>query len=202
MSAAEEIKSMVTAAEPGTVFIPADFQDISTPENVHNVLSRLERGGDLRRCTRGVYCRPRYSNLLKEEIPPSVDSIAHALARANGWTIVPSGNHALNMLGLDTQVPASFTYVSSGPYKEYDIGGTKVRFNHRANRDIIEKSYLTCLFIQALKALGKDGVDETVIGLLAGRVSAEETQVLYEETRNTTSWVFEAAKAIKEAKGI
>lgn len=200
MSNAQLIRDRIGRAEPGTLFVPADFNDIADRPTVHNVLSRLVRDGMLRRAARGVYRKPRRSELLGEEVPPGVDDIAHAIARSNGWTIVPSGNHALNMLGLDAQVPARFSYVSSGPYKRYEIGGTEVSFNHRANRDILEKSYLTCLVVQALKALGRDGVDDAAISKLASRLSKDEAEALYDETRTATSWVFEAAKRVREMK--
>lgn len=200
MSVAKEIGNRIEAADPNTVFIPSDFYDIADAPAVRNVLSRLVRDGALRHDARGVYSKPRFSKFLGEEVPPGIDDIARAIARANGWVIVPSGNHALNMLGLDTQVPASFTYVSSGPYKKYDIDGAKVSFKHRANRDIIEKSYLTCLVIQALKALGKDGIDDRVLEKLASRLTMEEAEALYNETRNATSWVFRAAKGMREMK--
>ena len=110
----------------------------------------------------------------------------------------PVGQPRLNMLGLDEQVPARFSYVSSGPYKRYDIDGAEVSFSHRANRDILDKSYLTCLVVQALKALGKDGVDDKIIESLASRLTTEDAERLCTETRNATSWVFEAAKRVKE----
>ena len=200
MSDVKRIRDRIAEAAPGTAFVPADFGDIADRPAVHNALSRLARDGTLRRAARGVYAKPKYSELLGEEVPPSVDDVARAIARGNGWIVVPSGNHALNMLGLDTQVPARFSYVSSGPYKRYDVGGAEVSFNHRASRDILEKSYLTCLVVQALKALGRDGVDDEVIGRLASRLSADEAERLCRETRNTTSWVFAAAKRIKETK--
>ena len=90
--------------------------------------------------------------------------------------------------------------MSSGPYKRYDIDGAEVSFSHRANRDILDKSYLTCLVVQALKALGKDGVDDKIIESLASRLTAEDAERLCAETRNATSWVFEAAKRVKEAR--
>ena len=200
MSNSQMIRNRIERAEPGTLFVPADFNDIADRPAAHNILSRLVRDGTLRRAARGVYGKPRVSGLLGEEIPPSVDDVAHAIARSNGWTIVPSGNYALNMLGLDTQVPARFSYVSSGPYKRYDIGGVEVSFSHRANRDILEKSYLTCLIVQALKALGREGVDDAVIAKLASRLSEGEAEALYNETRNATSLVFDAAKQVKELK--
>ena len=54
--------------------------------------------------------------------------------------------------------------------------------------------------MQALKALGKDGVDDKVIESLASRLTAEDAERLCAETRNATSWVFEAAKRVKEAR--
>lgn len=200
MSNAQMIRNRIEKAQPGTLFVPADFNDIADRPAAHNVLSRLAHDGTLRRAARGVYGKPRRSELLGEEIPLGVDDVARAIARSNEWTIVPSGNHALNMLGLDAQVPARFSYVSSGPYKRYEIDGTEVSFNHRANRDILKKSYLTCLVVQALKALGRDGVDDAAISKLASRLSEDEAEALYDETRNATSWVFDAAKRIKEMK--
>lgn len=37
-----------------------------------------------------------------------------AIARKYNWTIAPSGNTALNLLGLSTQVPSKWKYVSYG----------------------------------------------------------------------------------------
>lgn len=196
----ERIRDRIEEAGAGAVFVPADFNDIADQPAVHNILSRLVRDGTLRRAMRGVYAKPRHSELLGEEIPPAVDDVARAIARGNGWIVVPSGNHALNMLGLDTQVPARFSYVSSGPYKRYVVDGAEVSFSHRANRDILDKSYLTCLVVQALKALGKDGVDDGVVERLASRLTAEDAERLCAETRNATSWVFEAANRVREAK--
>lgn len=200
MTSAKKIRDRIEGADPGAVFVPSDFNDIADRSAVHNILSRLVKDGTLRHAARGVYAKPKHSDLLGGEIPPAIDDIAHAIARGNGWVIVPSGNHALNMLGLDEQVPARFSYVSSGPYKRYDIDGAEVSFSHRANRDILDKSYLTCLVVQALKALGKDGVDDKVIKSLASRLTAEDAERLCAETRNATSWVFEAAKRVKEAR--
>lgn len=60
-------------------------------------------------------------------------------------------------------MPATATYVSNGPYKRYDYAGYKIEMLHRANRDVTGYSPTTALVIQALKALGKDAVDERVL---------------------------------------
>ena len=200
MSTASEIELRIAESEPGSTFVPSDFFDIATVDNANTVLSRLARDGKLMRAMRGVYAKPKRSELLGVDVPPSPDAVAHAIARTNKWRIAPAGDAALNMLGLDTQVPAVYEYVSTGPYKAYRYGNFDIRMRHRANRDLLECSELTCLIIQALKALGKDGADDAVAERLAARLSNEEVDAFYEETRNATSWVFAFAKRLKEMK--
>jgi len=49
----------------------------------------------------------------------AVDRVAHALARKFGWTIQVSGNTALNILGLSTQVPIRYLYLSDGKSRSF-----------------------------------------------------------------------------------
>jgi hypothetical protein len=200
MSAAQEIAARVKAAEPGTTFIPSDFHDIASVDNAHAVLSRMAKTGDIMRAVRGVYAKPKHIEALDADVPPSPDAVAQAIARANRWRIAPSGDTALNRLGLDTQVPAVYEYVSSGPYKTYRYGKFTIEMKHRANRDLLDCSPLTCLVIQALKALGRDAADDGLALRLAGRLSKEEVIRFYEETRGSTSWVFEFAKRLRREK--
>lgn len=201
MSIAAEIEDRIASAEPGTVFVPSDFHDIASVDNANTVLSRMAKRGDIMRAMRGVYAKPKRVEELDVDVPPSPDAVAHAIARNNKWVIAPSGDTALNRLGLDTQVPAVYEYVSSGPYKTYQYGKFAIAMKHRANRDLLDCSPTTCLVIQALKALGKDAAGEDVAAHMAARLSNEEVEALYDETRNSTAWVFGFAKKVKEAKG-
>lgn len=200
-SESKQIAQRIAEMPPGAVFISADFLDIAGTDNVSAVLSRMAKSGSIVRVVRGVYCKPRHSDMLDMDILPSPDEVAHAIARSNKWIIAPSGNTALNMLGLDEQVPATYEYVSSGPYKTYRYGKFTIALSHRANRDLLECSELTCLMIQALKALGKGGADSTVAEKLKKRLTEEEILTFYNETKNATTWVFEFAKKLKEMKG-
>lgn len=188
-------------SEPGTLFVPSDFSDLAGPDSVSQQLSRMARRGELTRAARGVYAKPRRSELLGVEVPPSPDEVAHAIARSNRWVIAPAGDTALNRLGLDTQVPATHQYVSSGPYKRYKYGKFDIEMRHRANRDLLECSPLTCLVTQALKALGRDAADDALAERLAARLTDEEVETYLEETRGSTAWVHEFAKRMREAKG-
>ena len=170
-----EIKSRISASENGAVFVAADFTDITNKKTASVGLTRLEADGFIKRVLRGVYYKAEYSDFLKEYIAPVPDNVAHAIARNFGWTIVPCGDTALNLLALSTQVPAVWLYVSDGPYKEYSYDNTVIRFKRTTNKDISKFSYKTALTVQALKALGKDKIDKTVIEKLRKLLSAGST---------------------------
>lgn len=121
-------------------------------------MSRMAEAGGIRRILREVYDRPQYSELLQECAAPKVEEVAKAIARNFGWTILPCGDTALNLLGLSTQVPAVWSYISNGPYRSYQIGKTNPEFKHTENRDIDRLSPVSALVVQALKVLGKENI--------------------------------------------
>jgi len=190
------IHGRIESLPEDAAFTASDFADIADSQNARQALKELADAGTIGRATRGVYYKPRYSELLGQAVPPDVDKVAHAVARARGWEIAPSGDHALNMLGLDTQVPAVYAYISSGPYASVRIGPYDVRFKHAANRNIVGMSQTSALVVQALKALGKDGADDYIIARISARLSAHDKENLLAETERATSWVREAVRKI------
>lgn len=191
-----EIKRRILTYESGTVFVAADFADITDKKTASVGLSRLESEGVIRRILRGVYDKPAYNRFLGEFVAPIPDKVAHAIARNFGWTIVPCGDTALNLLGLSTQVPAVWVYVSDGTYKEYSYDNTTIQFKRTTNKEVSKLSYKTALVIQALKALGKDNIDEMVISRLQKKLTAEEKKAMVSEAKAITSWVYEYLKQI------
>lgn len=180
----------------GKCFVVSDFTDIMDYETAKKNIARLEKKGILRRVVRGVYDKPKYSKLLNEYITPDINEIALALARNYNWTIAPSGNTALNLLGLSTQVPANWEYISTGPYRSYDIGKAKLHFAHRANKTIEGMSWKTAMVIEALKAIGKDEVDDKTINQLRRRLTKPDKANLLTEARHTTNWIYSMIKKI------
>ena len=114
-----QIEDRIRNSPKGTIFVTSDFTDLASLDAANKALLRLEKAGLIRRIIFGVYEYPEYNEFLGEYVEPSPDMVAHTLARKFGWTIVPCGDTALNMLGISTQVPAVWLYVSDGTYKEY-----------------------------------------------------------------------------------
>ena len=159
-------------------------------------LIRLASEGLIKKILFGVYYKPEFRELLGEAVAPSPNKVAHALARNFGWTIVPCGDTALNLLGLSTQVPSQWVYVSDGAYKEYTFDNTTIKFKRTTNKEISKVSYKTALTIQALKALGKENITEQVILRLKKILTDEEKEKMLAESKSATSWVLELIKVI------
>ncbi len=191
-----QIKELIAQENSEAVFIASDFSHIAPINTVRQCLSRLEKSEQIVRVMRGVYYQPAYSELLQEYEAPSPHHVAMALARNFGWAIAPSGAAALNMLGLSTQVPAHWSFVSDGPYRSFSFGNITIEFKHCRSKEISRMSYKTALVTQAIKALGKENLDESNIQRIRRALSAEERIYLLEETRHTTAWIYEAIKKV------
>ena len=193
-----QIYSRIIAEKPQKVFVISDFCDLMDYGTAKKSLSRLEENNKIQKIMRGVYYNPRYSQLIQEYEKPAMDEVAKAIARNFKWTIAPSGNTALNQLGLSTQVPAKWIYFSDGPYKTYQIGSQELEFKHRTNKEISGMSEKTILIIQALKELGEAQVTESVIQKLKRQLTDEEKITLLNEAKQTTVWIFNIIKKITQ----
>ena len=191
-----QIRGNIERAEAGSVFVSTDFTEITDKKTVNMGLIRLADEGLIKKILFGVYYKPEFSKLLGETVAPSPNKVAHALARNFGWTIVPCGDTALNLLGLSTQVPSQWVYVSDGAYKEYTFDNTTIKFKRTTNKEISKVSYKTALTIQALKALGKENITEQVISRLKKILTDEEKEKMLAESKSATSWVLELIKVI------
>ena len=191
-----QIRNIIAKSENGSVFVSTDFTDITDKKTVNMALLRLADEGLVKKILFGVYYKPEYNELLGEIVAPSPNKVAHALARNFGWTIVPCGDTALNLLGLSTQVPSQWVYVSDGAYKEYTFDNTTIKFKRTTNKEISKVSYKTALTIQALKALGKENITEQVILRLKKILTDEEKEKILAESKSATSWVLELIKVI------
>lgn len=196
MTNVEYIQKEIEKLPEGKVFIVADFFDSASYDNIRQIFSRLETEGKIRRILPGVYDKPRFSEILQEEVGPDINGVAEAIARKNNWKIAPDGNTALNLLGLSTQVPANWSYITSGPSNNYQIGKITIIFSHRADKILSGMSYKTILVIQSLNALGKENITDDVISQLVKKLSSDDKKRLLLEAKATTNWIYEEIKKI------
>ena len=193
----EAIEADIEGMPPGTVFVTSDFAGIANAQYVRRVLKRMADDGTIERVLPGVFYRPKTNRLLGEPVPSDPDDVAHAIARSQNWTIAPSGQTALNLLGLSTQVPATWTYTSDGSYRNYALDGYEISFKRSANRNVKGMSPTTLLVVQALRALGESRADDDALAAISRRLSPAERKTLVLETARSTAWIQEAARKIE-----
>lgn len=191
-----EIENRIKNFEGGYAFSAVDFADIADTDPTNKALSRLNESGTIRRIIQGIYDKPVYSELLNEYSSPKVEKVVEALARKFNWTVAPAGETALNYLHMSTQVSNSWSYISDGPYRKYEIGSYTIEFKHCANKEISGKSFLTVSVIQALKFIGKANIQKEDIERLSFSIPSEQKQKVLEESKTTTSWIYKAIKEV------
>ena len=94
-------------------------------------------------------------------------------------------------MGLSTQVPASYSYLSSGPYKKYSIYGTTVSLSRTMARELVDYSYKTLLLIQCIKTIGKDNIVYDDIIVLRKKLTLKDKKKALEETSLVQAWIRE-----------
>jgi hypothetical protein len=130
--------------------------------------------------------------------------VAQALARKFNWRIQPSGDTALNLLGLSTQVPGKWLYLSDGPSRRYAIGGQELTFRQSALKDTGFSLRESGLLVPAIKALGKEHIDAAVIEKLRQWLAPKLPKLrerLLRDTRMVTGWIYEIIKQICAESG-
>ena len=189
-----KILSRIYGRGRGWAFTKVDFVADFGEVNIHHALSSLARAGKIRRVSHGVYDYPSQSALLGKPLSPAIDQVAQALARKFNWRIQPSGDAALNLLRLSTQVPGRWIYLTDGPSRQYVIGKHTLVFKKSALKDAGFKYRESGLVVQALKALGKDRVGQSVVITIRQELGPALCARVLRDTRAVTGWIYEIIK--------
>jgi hypothetical protein len=200
-SVEDGILSKIRGRRRGWVFSQTDFAPLASRGAIDIALHRMAAAGTIRRIARGLYDYPRYSKLLDRQMSPDIDQAASALARKFGWRIRPSGPAALNILGLSTQVPAQYVYLSDGPGRSYQINGTTLTFKHAALKEAGFRHRESALIVQALKSLGPKQVTPKTIAGIRARLKPKLRRAILANTSTATGWVYAAIRKICAENG-
>lgn len=191
------IENKIQSDPEDSIYVPGDFSEFGNYNAVKEALSRLVEEKALVHLMRGMYKRPHFNSLLKEEMEASPADVAKALANRNRWTIIPSGDTALNYLGLTTQVPATYHFVSDGMNKEVELNnGITLYFKHVPSREITGISPKSALVIEAIKAIGKKEMSESVRHAIRNSLSEEEMDSLVREKKTSRVWIAEEIRRL------
>ena len=196
----EIISDKINDFDSHKVFFANDFLDVASNATVRQILKRLADEDKIKRVIDGFYYNPKYSELIGEYEAVSIHELALAIARKYNWNIAPYSSTALNLLGLSTQVPTHYKYISSGRYKEYKIGDTVLEFKKVNPGEIANMSLKTATVIQSIKSLGKEDITSEVIQKIRENLTEKERKDLMNESKSVPAWIYEVIREICEGK--
>lgn len=163
----------------GKIFFADDFALLGSADSIRQALQSLQKSGLLVRVATGIYSYPKLNKfewLNEKYILPTIDEIAHAIAKRDKIRIVPTGAYALNALGLSTQVVMNVVYITDGAARRIQVGGGRgILFKHTSEiRRLSFKSELLMLIDSALRDIG------------AGNVLPHELEIIKEKLKYAT----------------
>lgn len=157
-----EITKRIENMHEGQIIFISDFSDLNGNEKVvSRALSAEEKKGNIVRLAKGMYLRPK--NTRFGIVYPSVDEMVKAIAHRDKSKVQPCGITALNMLGLSTQVPTKYTYLTSGSSRKLKLGDRLIELKRSVPKNFVFKTTLGALLMQALKSLGEKNISKLEI---------------------------------------
>lgn len=186
------VHERILSLERGAIFFPSDFDDIATDTAARQTLSRMVKSGEIIRVSRGIYCYPRSNPALGLDIiPPSAEDIAQRVAERDKVKIIPTGDQALNQLGLSTQVPGNAVYITNGARKKINLGkGRSIVFRESNEFRLFDfKSRVMMLAVSAMRSIGKDKIADNILTAIRKIVRNVSPEIYKHDIRLAPVWV-------------
>ena len=151
------LRERIEAIPEDSVLFRSDFPEYHS-EFVGGILAELTNEGKLVKLAQGIYAKPSKSRFGM--VLPSVEKIVQAIATRDHAKVIPSGMTALNILGLSTQVPMNYTYLTTGSERTIKLTNQKITLKRGVPKNFCYGTLLITLLVQALKALKQSNVEQ------------------------------------------
>lgn len=152
-----DIRQKIARCKKGTLFFLTSFPGYDQ-EYVRKVLAGLVNDGTLVRLSNGVFLKPVLTRFGVLYPDPGV--VVKAIVKRDHAEVLPNGFVALNQLGLSTQVPVSYMYLTSGATRVVHLGERDVMLKHASPRNFAFRDEFMGVLYQALKCHGEQDFTE------------------------------------------
>lgn len=190
-----QIKKRILSSEKGSLYFISDFSDIQNNDLVTKILSRLAAEGILVKLANGIYLYPQTNHFGINY--PSLYTIAKAIAKRDNAQIMPTGNTALNQLGISTQVPMNNVYLTTGSSRTIQIGKRKITFKHSVPKHFAYQSQIVPLIVFSMKELGENKIDDNFLRKVEEIIDkAKEREEIEQDILLAPVWIQNKLKPI------
>lgn len=186
-----KILSTINRKRHGAILFASDFADMGERKTINKAFERIALSGKIVRIARGIYCKPKFDTEFGFGIIyPSVEDVAQAIAQRDKCRIVPTGDAALNKLGLSTQVPMNAVYLTDGTARKIKIyNGRGILFKRVVPKRLNFKSELIMLITFALQRLGQDNISEEQLNRIKQLLSNEPKERIASDLKSVPGWI-------------
>jgi hypothetical protein len=182
------IELKINRFKSGQVFLPSDFKELGTSTAIRKALSRVVESGLAERMGQGIYVIPKNDKVFGKVLP-SIEELAEALAKKEHVKIKPSGQYALNKVGLSTQVPMRLVFLTTGNSKRIQIGKSAILFKSTTAKKLSMKGEITSLLFLGLEELDLQKISSAQMGRIQVLVNQESPEILNFNLQLTSSKV-------------
>ena len=168
------LRQRIETLPDDSIIFRSDFPEYHS-EFVGGTLAELTNEGVLIKLAQGIYAKPRKSRFGL--VLPSVEKIVHAIATRDNADVLPSGMTALNVLGLSTQVPMNYTYLTTGSERTVKLKNQQVLLKRGVAKNFCYSTQLIALMVQALKALKQEKVGQEELQTIRNLISKEPDKI-------------------------
>jgi predicted transcriptional regulator of viral defense system len=183
-----QIVDIIERQSKGSLIFPPQFLEVGSESAIRMSLSRLAKEGKVERLAHGIYIIPKEDPMLGKIYPP-IEEMAKAIAERDNVNIKPAGAYALNRLGLSTQVPMNYVYITDGAARSITIGKSKIKFKATVPKKLATKGPISGLVIQALEELGPDEVTAEIMDKITNLLKKEDPELLRHDAKLTSAWI-------------
>jgi len=183
-----QIEAKIRRAKLGQIFLPSDFKDLGTSTAIRKALSRLVEQKMIVRMGQGIYTKPVQDKVLGEVLP-SIEKIAATLAKKEHVKIMPTGQYALNKIGLSTQVPMKMIFLTNGTKKNITIGKSSIIFLPTTAKKLAMMGPITSLLFLGLEELDLDKLSNREIHKIISLLEKEDAKKLRHDLKLAPSSV-------------
>lgn len=172
-SISSQIENKIKRSKPGQIILPSDFKDLGTSTAIRKTLSRLVDQKVLVRMGQGVYVIPIHDKLFGEVLP-SMEEIAASLAEKEHVKIMPTGQYALNKIGLSDQVPMKMVFLTNGTKKNITIGKSSIVFQPTTTKKLAMVGSISSLLFLGLEELDLNRLTESELEKIINLLKKED----------------------------
>lgn len=181
------LRSRIEAMPEDCVLFRSDFPEYHS-EFVGGTLAELTSEGVLVKLAQGIYAKPRKSRF--GVVFPSVEKIVQAIATRDNAEILPSGMTALNALGLSTQIPMNYTYLTTGSERTVKLANQQIVLKRGVPKNFCYETRLIALLVQALRALKQENVGKEELQTIRTLINKEpDKEALAKDVDMMPAWM-------------